>query len=88
DETDSGLDVDALRTVSEGVNALRTPDIGILIITHYERILNYITPDFVHILVNGQIVKSGDATLAKEIESTGYDPILQELGIATEAVTA
>ena len=88
DETDSGLDVDALRTVSEGVNALRTPDIGILIITHYERILNYITPDFVHILVNGRIVKSGDASLAKEIESTGYDPILQELGIATEAVTA
>ena len=88
DETDSGLDVDALRTVSEGVNALRTPDIGILIITHYERILNYITPDFVHILVNGRIVKSGDATLAKEIEATGYDPILQELGIATEAVTA
>ena len=88
DETDSGLDVDALRTVSEGVNALLTPDIGILIITHYERILNYITPDFVHILVHGKIVKSGDALLAKEIEATGYDPILQELGIATEAVTA
>jgi len=74
--------------VSEGVNALRTPDIGILIITHYERILNYITPDFVHILVHGRIVKSGDASLAKEIEATGYDPILQELGIAAEAVTA
>ena len=88
DETDSGLDVDALRTVAEGLNALRTPDIGILIITHYERILNYITPDFVHILVNGQIVKSGDASLAKKIETNGYDPILEELGLATEAVTA
>ncbi len=88
DETDSGLDVDALRTVAEGVNALRTPEIGVLIITHYERILNYITPDFVHILVNGQIVRSGDSSLAQEIESGGYDPILQGLGIAEEAVTA
>jgi Fe-S cluster assembly ATP-binding protein len=88
DETDSGLDVDALRTVAEGLNALRTPDIGILIITHYERILNYITPDVVHILVNGKIVKSGDYSLAKEIETNGYDPILAELGVAEEAVTA
>ena len=88
DETDSGLDVDALRTVAEGVNALRTPDIGILIITHYERILNYIAPDVVHILVNGRIVKSGDFALAKEIETNGYDPILAELGVAEEAVTA
>jgi Fe-S cluster assembly ATP-binding protein len=89
DETDSGLDVDALRTVAEGVNALRTPEIGILIITHYERILNYITPDFVHILVAGKIVKSGDFSLAQEIEATGYDPILEELGVAQgEAVTA
>jgi Fe-S cluster assembly ATP-binding protein len=89
DETDSGLDVDALRTVAEGVNALRTPEIGILIITHYERILNYITPDVVHILVNGKIVKSGDFSLAKQIEADGYDPILKELGVAQEeAVTA
>jgi Fe-S cluster assembly ATP-binding protein len=89
DETDSGLDVDALRTVAEGVNALRTPEIGILIITHYERILNYITPDVVHILVNGKIVKSGDFSLAKQIEANGYDPILKELGVAQEeAVTA
>ena len=88
DETDSGLDVDALRTVAEGVNALRTPEIGILIITHYERILNYITPDVVHILVNGRIVKSGDFSLAKQIETNGYDPILEELGLAEEAVTA
>jgi Fe-S cluster assembly ATP-binding protein len=89
DETDSGLDVDALRTVAEGVNALRTPDIGILIITHYERILNYIQPDFVHVLVNGRIVRSGDFALAKQIEHTGYDPILQELGISrTEEAVA
>jgi len=86
DETDSGLDVDALRTVSEGVNALGTPDIGILIITHYERILNYITPDFVHILVGGKIVKSGDFSLAKEIENNGYDPILREIGIKEKEV--
>lgn len=84
DETDSGLDVDALRTVSEGVNALRRDDMGILIITHYQRILNYIQPDVVHVLVNGRIVRSGDFTLAKQIEETGYDPILQELGISRE----
>ncbi len=84
DETDSGLDVDALRTVSEGVNALRRPEQGILLITHYERILNYIHPDFVHILVAGRIVRSGDASLAKQIESEGYDPILKELGLAQE----
>ena len=89
DETDSGLDVDALRTVAEGINALRTPDIGILIITHYERILNYITPDFVHILVGGRIVRSGDFALAKSIEAEGYDPILREIGeeITTGAMT-
>ena len=82
DETDSGLDVDALRTVAEGVNALRTSEMGILLITHYERILNYIQPDFVHVLVSGRIVRSGDASLAKQIENTGYDPILEELGIS------
>jgi Fe-S cluster assembly ATP-binding protein len=87
DETDSGLDVDALRTVAEGVQALRRPEMGILIITHYERILNYITPDFVHILVDGKIVKSGDFSLAKEIEANGYDPILKELGLL-EGATA
>jgi Fe-S cluster assembly ATP-binding protein len=87
DETDSGLDVDALRTVAEGVNALRTPDIGVLIITHYQRILNYITPDFVHILVGGRIVRSGDAELAKQIEADGYDPILREIG-ALEGVAS
>ena len=80
DETDSGLDVDALRVVAEGVNALRTPDIGILIITHYQRILNYITPDFVHVLVGGRIVRSGDAALARRIENEGYDPIMANVG--------
>ena len=84
DETDSGLDVDALRTVSEGENTLRRPEMGILLITHYERILNYIHPDFVHILVAGRIVRSGDASLAKQIENEGYDPILKELGLAQE----
>ncbi len=88
DETDSGLDVDALRTVAEGVNALRTPEIGVLIITHYQRILNYITPDFVHVLVAGKIVRSGGAELAQQIEANGYDPILSELGMVGEAVTS
>ncbi len=80
DETDSGLDIDALRTVAEGLNALRTPEIGILIITHYQRILNYIEPDFVHVLVDGKIVRSGEAELARQIEDEGYDPILKSIG--------
>jgi Fe-S cluster assembly ATP-binding protein len=78
DETDSGLDIDALRIVSKGVNELRGPDLGILIITHYERILRYITPDFVHILVDGRIVKSGGADLAAHLEEHGYDWIIKE----------
>jgi Fe-S cluster assembly ATP-binding protein len=73
DETDSGLDIDALRTVAEGVNALRGPGLGILLITHYQRILNYITPDFVHVMYQGQIIKSGGKELALEIEDKGYD---------------
>ena len=72
DETDSGLDVDALRIVSEGVNALKTDDIGVLVITHYQRLLDYIIPDHVHILADGKIVKSGDKTLALEVEKSGY----------------
>lgn len=72
DETDSGLDIDALRTVSEGVNALRSEDRSIIMITHYQRLLDYIVPDFVHVLSDGQIVKSGDKELAKELESKGY----------------
>lgn len=72
DETDSGLDVDALRIVSEGVNSLKTDDIGVLVITHYQRLLDYIIPDHVHILADGKIVKSGDKTLALEVEKSGY----------------
>jgi Fe-S cluster assembly ATP-binding protein len=73
DETDSGLDIDALRVVSEGVNALRGPDLGVLVITHYQRILNYITPDFVHIMLGGRIVETGGAELAQHLEEQGYD---------------
>ena len=73
DETDSGLDIDALRIVSEGVNALAGPDLGILLITHYQRILNYIKPHHVHVLVDGRIVKSGGPELAHELEAQGYD---------------
>jgi Fe-S cluster assembly ATP-binding protein len=72
DETDSGLDIDALRIVAEGVNALAGPDMGVLLITHYQRILNYIKPQFVHVLVDGRIVKSGGAELAHELEAQGY----------------
>jgi Fe-S cluster assembly ATP-binding protein len=80
DETDSGLDIDALRIVANGVNALRNPNIGILVITHYQRLLNYIVPDQVHVLVNGQIVRSGSKQLALELEEKGYDWIIQECG--------
>ncbi len=76
DETDSGLDVDSLRIVSEGVNKLKTEDNAIIMITHYHRILNYIKPDFVHVLADGRIVKSGDISLALAIEDRGYDWIL------------
>jgi Fe-S cluster assembly ATP-binding protein len=80
DETDSGLDIDALRIVSEGVNQLLSPELGVLVITHYQRILNYIKPDHVHILVGGRIVKSGGAELALELEEKGYDWIKEGLG--------
>ena len=73
DETDSGLDIDALRIVSEGVNSLRSKENSFLIITHYQRLLDYIKPDFVHVLKNGQIIKSGDHELAKELEKVGYE---------------
>ena len=73
DETDSGLDIDALRIVSEGVNALAGPELGVLVITHYQRILNYIKPHFVHVMVDGRIVHSGGSELALELESKGYD---------------
>jgi Fe-S cluster assembly ATP-binding protein len=78
DETDSGLDIDALRTVSEGINALSGPNLGMLLITHYQRILNYIKPDFVHVLFAGRIVKSGGSELAQELEAKGYDWIAKE----------
>jgi Fe-S cluster assembly ATP-binding protein len=73
DETDSGLDIDALRIVSEGVNKLYGPDLGVLVITHYQRILNYISPQFVHVMINGRIVESGGPELALQLESQGYD---------------
>ena len=73
DETDSGLDIDALKNVAEGVNALRAPDRAFLVITHYQRLLDYIRPDVVHVLADGRIVKSGEADLAKELEARGYD---------------
>jgi Fe-S cluster assembly ATP-binding protein len=80
DETDSGLDIDALRIVSEGVNALRTPKLSGLVITHYQRILNYIKPDQVHILIDGQIVQTGGPDLALFLEEHGYDSIRQKYG--------
>jgi len=80
DETDSGLDIDALRIVSEGVNALRGPELGTLIITHYTRILRYIRPDFVHIMLDGRIVRSGGPELADQLEEQGYDFIREEVG--------
>ena len=75
DETDSGLDIDALKVVSEGVNALRSKESSFLIITHYQRLLEYIKPDFVHVLINGKIVKSGGSELALELESKGYESL-------------
>lgn len=82
DETDSGLDIDALKIVSDGVNLMRSPERSFLVITHYQRLLDYIVPDVVHVMYNGQIVRSGDAELAKELESKGYDFIKEELTAA------
>jgi Fe-S cluster assembly ATP-binding protein len=78
DETDSGLDIDALRTVASGVNALRSPERAMIVVTHYQRLLDYIEPDFVHVLANGRIVRSGDKSLAYELEQRGYSWILEE----------
>jgi Fe-S cluster assembly ATP-binding protein len=88
DETDSGLDIDALRTVSDGINALRGPEMGILLITHYQRILNYIQPDRVHVLYKGRIVRSGDKDLAAELELRGYDWITNAIDAEEEAVAS
>ncbi|HET7738630.1 MAG TPA: Fe-S cluster assembly ATPase SufC [Tepidiformaceae bacterium] len=82
DETDSGLDIDALRTVAEGVNALMNPEMGLLLITHYQRLLSYIKPQFVHVLIDGRIVRSGGPELAEELEATGYDEMEAELAAA------
>jgi len=81
DETDSGLDIDALKIVANGVNGLRTPDRAMIVVTHYQRLLNYVVPDYVHVLADGRIVKSGDKNLALELEQTGYTGV-------EEAVTA
>ncbi|SRR5690554_4209539 len=78
DEIDSGLDIDAMRVVADGVNSLRSEDRAILLVTHYQRLLDYVVPDFVHVLVDGRIAKSGDAELARELESRGYDWVVEE----------
>ncbi|WP_342555153.1 Fe-S cluster assembly ATPase SufC [Paenibacillus sp. FSL R7-0652] len=86
DEIDSGLDIDALKIVAEGVNAMKSEDRGFLIITHYQRLLNYITPDYVHVMMQGRIVKSGGPELAQRLEAEGYDWVKAELGITDETV--
>ena len=82
DETDSGLDIDALKVVADGVNSMRSPDRGFLVITHYQRLLDYIEPDHVHVLADGQIVRSGTKELARELENKGYDFLKEELEVA------
>lgn len=88
DEIDSGLDIDALKVVARGVNEMRSPDLGVLMITHYQRLLNYIKPDFIHVMMQGRIVKSGGPELALKLEEHGYDWIKEELGIQDETVDA
>ncbi|BAU26780.1 iron-regulated ABC transporter ATPase subunit SufC [Aneurinibacillus soli] len=88
DEIDSGLDIDALKVVARGVNELRSPEMGVLMITHYQRLLNYIKPDFIHVMMQGRIVKSGGPELALKLEENGYDWIKEELGIQDETVDA
>jgi Fe-S cluster assembly ATP-binding protein len=83
DETDSGLDIDALRVVADGVKTLAGPDLGVLVITHYQRILNYIKPDFVHVMVDGRIVLSGSAELALQLEAKGYDWVREKEEVET-----
>ncbi|MGV3487142.1 MAG: Fe-S cluster assembly ATPase SufC [Tuberibacillus sp.] len=87
DEIDSGLDIDALKVVAKGVNAMRSPEFSCLIITHYQRLLNYITPDKVHVMMQGRIVKSGGPELAQRLEAEGYDGLRKELGIEEEEGT-
>ena len=85
DETDSGLDIDALRIVADGVNKLKRPDASTIVVTHYQRLLNYIVPDFVHVLAQGRIVKSGGKELALELEERGYDWLLESAGVGAGA---
>ncbi len=85
DETDSGLDIDALRIVADGVNKIMAPDKAMLVITHYQRLLDYIKPDVVHVLADGRIIKTGDKSLALKLEKEGYDWVLDEAGITTDA---
>jgi Fe-S cluster assembly ATP-binding protein len=85
DETDSGLDIDALRAVATGINELRGPGLGLLLITHYQRILDYVTPDRVHVLMGGRVVRSGGPELARELEAKGYEGLRAELGLADAA---
>jgi Fe-S cluster assembly ATP-binding protein len=82
DETDSGLDVDALKIVSEGVNSQRGPEIGMVVITHYQRLLSHIVPDFVHILSAGKIIKTGDKSLALDVEENGYTDLMENANVA------
>lgn len=86
DEIDSGLDIDALKVVADGVNSMRSEDRGFLIITHYQRLLNYVKPDFVHVMMQGRIVKSGGPELAERLEAEGYDWVKEELGIVDVTV--
>lgn len=86
DEIDSGLDIDALKIVAKGVNQMKSPEMGLIIITHYQRLLNYITPDYVHVMMQGRIVKSGGPELAQRLEAEGYDWVKEELGIVDETV--
>ena len=86
DETDSGLDIDALRTVAEGINASLSPEMGVLLITHYQRMLNYVTPQFVHVLMDGRIVMSGGEGLAHQLEANGYDWVREQVGLPIGAL--
>jgi Fe-S cluster assembly ATP-binding protein len=85
DETDSGLDIDALRTVADGINATLSPEMGVLMITHYQRMLNYVKPQFVHVLLDGRVVMSGGQELAHELEKHGYDWVREQAGLAVSA---
>jgi Fe-S cluster assembly ATP-binding protein len=85
DETDSGLDIDALRNVADGINATLSPEMGVLMITHYQRMLNYVKPDFVHVLLDGRIVMSGGEELSRELEANGYDWVREQVGLPAGA---